>query len=320
VRGLRDAPARRGALGALGSLGALASLGASGAGRAIGAAAAMSIASEARAAGNSATAQPLPQGATLLESADSPFSAIRVYEIDGARLMAFDGQSSGSVQSAWLPADPGALLVPYTRLMTLALAYADRHRKAVIVGLGGGRTAGYLAATFAPLEVHAVEIDPQVTRLAQRWFDLRTGPRLSVTHEDGRRFIERLTAPVDLVFVDAYLNDSAPRHLTTRQFYEAIRDRLAPGGAMALNIEPHSQALGDALLTIEAVFGHYDTYGDGNNVVLITRRGPALDAGTLETRARALDTRFSPRHGLHELLAARQPLTPAPGARIRTDA
>jgi len=298
---------------------ALGTLGALGAGRAIGAAGALSFGPRARAAASGAAAPPLPQGATLLESADSPFSAIRVYEINGARLMAFDGQSSGSVQSAWLPADPGALLVGYTRLMTLALVHADGHGKAVIVGLGGGRTAGYLAATFAPLEVRAVEIDPQVTRLARRWFDLRTGPRLSVTHDDGRRFIERLPAPVDLVFVDAYLNDSAPRHLTTRQFYEAIRDRLAPGGAMALNIEPHSQALGDALLTIEAVFGHYETYGDGSNVVLITRRGPALDAGTLEARARALDARFSPRHGLRELLAARQPLTPAPGARIRND-
>ena len=310
-RSALHAPARRHALGALGALCA---------GRAIGAAGALSFGREAGAAGGNTAASPLPQGATLLESADSPFSAIRVYEINGARLMAFDGQSSGSVQSAWLPADPGALLVGYTRLMTLALVHADGHRKAVLVGLGGGRTAGYLVATFAPLEVQAVEIDPQVTRLARRWFDLRTGPRLSVAHDDGRRFIERLAAPVDLVFVDAYLNDSAPRHLTTRQFYEAIRDRLAPGGAMALNIEPHSQALGDALLTIEAVFGHYDTYGDGSNVVLITRRGPALDAGTLEARARALDARHSPRHGLRELLDARQPLTPAPGARIRTDA
>jgi spermidine synthase len=297
----------------------LGTVGALGASRAFFAVNALSIGREALASGGQAAAPPLPQGANLLESVDSPFSAIRVYEINGARLMAFDGQSSGSVQSAWLPADPGALLVTYTRLMTLALVHADRQGKAVVVGLGGGRTAGYLAATFAPLEVHAVEIDPQVTRLARRWFDLRTDRRLSVTHDDGRRFIERLAAPVDLIFVDAYLNDTAPRHLTTRQFYEAIRDRLAPGGAMALNIEPYSQALGDALLTVEAVFGHYETYGDGSNVVLITRRGPSLDASTLETRARALDARFSPRHGLRELLDARQTLTPALGARIRTD-
>ncbi len=300
----------------LGALGAFGTLGAT---RAITAAGALSIRRETHASSGQMEAPPLPQGATLLESVESPFNAIRVYELNGARLMAFDGQSSGSVQSAWLPADPGALLVTYTRLMTLALVYADRHGKAVVVGLGGGRTAGYLAATFAPLEVQAVEIDPQVTRLARHWFDLCTDRRLSVTHDDGRRFIERLAAPVDLVFVDAYLNDSAPRHLTTRQFYETIRDRLAPGGAMALNIEPYSQALGDALLTIEAVFGHYETYGAGSNVVLISRRGPALDTRTLEARARALDARFSPRHGLRELLDARQPLTPAPGARIRTD-
>ncbi|MFM1988047.1 MAG: hypothetical protein RJA99_1004 [Pseudomonadota bacterium] len=294
-------------------------LGALGAGRAIAACGALSVAGAAHAADGPAASPPLPPGATPLESVASKLNAIRVYDVDGARLMAFDGQSIGSVQSAWLPADPGALLVAYTRLMTLAVVYADRHRKAVVVGLGGGRTAGYLAATFAPLEVHAVEIDPQVTRLAQRWFDLRIDRRLAVTHDDGRRFVERLREPVDLVFVDAYLNDAAPRHLTTRQFYEAIHRRLAPGGAMALNIEPYSQALGDALLTVEAVFGHHDTYGDGNNVVLIARRGPALDAGTIETRARALDARFSPRHGLRELLAARQSLTPAPGSRVRTD-
>lgn len=295
-------PARRLALAAIGAFGA---------------GGLPSIVREARAAGD---APPLPQGGRLLESVDSGISAIRVYEVDGVRLMAFDGQSIGSVQSAWLPADPGALLVGYTRLMTLALAHADRQRHAVIVGLGGGRTAGYLASTFAPLEVRAVEIDPQVTRLAQRWFDLRIDRRLSVAHEDGRRFIERLPEPVDLVFVDAYLNDSAPRHLTTRQFYEAIRRRLAPGGAMALNIEPYSQALGDALLTVESVFGHYVTYGDGNNVVLVARHGPALDDGAIESRARALDARFTPRYGLREMLGARQELSPASGSAVRIDA
>lgn len=307
------ASARRRLLGALAAPAAHRAIAASAAG------VASWIAPAARAASGPAEPQPLPQGATLLESVVSEYSAIRVYELGGTRLMAFDGQSPGSVQSAWLPADPGALLVGYTRLMTLALAYADRLGSAVIIGLGGGRTAGYLASTFAPLEVRAVEIDPQVTRLATRWFDLRTDRRLTVTHDDGRRFVERLRSPVDLIFVDAYLNDSAPRHLTTRPFYEAIRSKLVPGGAMALNIEPYSQALGDALLTIEAVFGHYDTYGDGNNVVLIARRGPALDAAAVEARARALDARFSPRHGLRELLAARQELTPAPGSRIRSD-
>lgn len=295
-------PARRHALAAIGALGVCGL---------------PSIVPEARAASE---APPLPPGATLLESVDSGLNAIRVYEVDGARLMAFDGQSIGNVQSAWLPSDPGALLVGYTRLMTLATVHADRHRTAVIVGLGGGRTAGYLASTFAPIEVRAVEIDPQVTRLAQRWFDLRLDRRLSVAHEDGRRFIERLPAPVDLVFVDAYLNDAAPKHLTTRQFYEAIHRRLAPGGAMALNIEPYSQALGDAMRTVEAVFGHYETYSDGHNIVLVTRRGPALEAGALEARARELDARFSPRHGLREMLAARQELTPAPGSTVRSDA
>jgi spermidine synthase len=43
-------------------------------------------------------------------------------------------------------------------------------------------------------------------------------------------------------------------HLTTREFYEIVRDRLAPGGVMVTNLHQGSRFFASSVLTIRAVF------------------------------------------------------------------
>ncbi|MGH2398423.1 MAG: fused MFS/spermidine synthase, partial [bacterium] len=40
----------------------------------------------------------------------------------------------------------------------------------------------------------------------------------------------------DIVVLDAFLIDTIPFHLATREFFETIRDHLTPGGVLASNI------------------------------------------------------------------------------------
>jgi hypothetical protein len=54
--------------------------------------------------------------------------------------------------------------------------------------------------------------------------------------EDARPFLQRLDRRYDVIYVDAYHQPYVPFYLATRDFFELVRDRLAPGGVVALNV------------------------------------------------------------------------------------
>jgi spermine/spermidine synthase len=83
--------------------------------------------------------------------------------------------------------------------------------------------------------VDGVEIDAELTELGRRFFDLRN-PRLEIFHEDARPFLRRIDRRYDVISVDVYRQPYIPFYLTTREFFELARDRLAPGGVVVVNV------------------------------------------------------------------------------------
>jgi hypothetical protein len=79
--------------------------------------------------------------------------------------------------------------------------------------------------------------------MAKKHFDYlaaHTGPT-EIRVGDGRRLLEQEsrsenTLSYDLMFVDAFANDSLPIHLLTLEALELYKKRLAPNGILALNI------------------------------------------------------------------------------------
>src|SRR4030095_11070197 len=91
--------------------------------------------------------------------------------------------------------------------------------------------------------VDAVEIDEELTKVGRELFDLR-GPRLRVYTADARPFLRRTQRRWDAIVVDAYRQPYIPFYLTTREFFALVRERLAPGGVVLVNVghpdESHS--------------------------------------------------------------------------------
>jgi len=52
---------------------------------------------------------------------------------------------------------------------------------------------------------------------------------------DGREFLNRCAKRYDSVVMDAFLGDSCPSHLMTREAFEAIRRVLRPEGTLVIN-------------------------------------------------------------------------------------
>jgi len=108
--------------------------------------------------------------------------------------------------------------------------------RVAILGNAGGTTARAMGRFYPQTRIDGVELDGAVSDAGRRFFGLEDNPRLEVHTADARPFLRRADAEYDLIIVDAYRPPYVPFYLATREFFALARDRLAPGGAIALNV------------------------------------------------------------------------------------
>jgi spermidine synthase len=194
-----------------------------------------------------------------------------------------------SFQSGMFVDDPFRTRYRYTDFLQLPLAYNPRVRNILFIGLGGGSAQKRIWRDFPGLDLQAVELDPEVRDVAYRYFELPRSPRLRVTIEDGRRFLARDRRQWDAIVIDAYFSDSLPFHLTTVEFLELVRSRLAPGGIVASNLIGAVTGEGSTLFrsmykTYRAAFPTVAVHPEGRigplqNIIVVASEGaaPATD-------------------------------------------
>jgi spermidine synthase len=108
--------------------------------------------------------------------------------------------------------------------------------RVAILGNAGGTTARAFGVYYPRASIDGVELDPAITAAGRRFLGLGDNPRLHVHTADGRPFLRRTHERYDLVFVDAYRPPYVPFYLATREFFRLVRERLRPGGILALNV------------------------------------------------------------------------------------
>lgn len=133
--------------------------------------------------------------------------------------------------------NPHQLLLPYTQIAFISLAFLDREPKdALFLGLGVGSMPRYFSRFYPKASVDIAEIDPDVPPLARDYFFFRESPNMKLAVNDGRIFVKRTKKQYDMIFLDAYQNDSIPFHLTTIEFLREVKAKLNPGGVVVANI------------------------------------------------------------------------------------
>ena len=254
-----------------------------------------------------------------IERRESQYNTIFVDQQGPYIAMRFGVNELIFTESLYNPNDPGEMPVAYTRYLTTTLAYAPHCANILEIGLGGGRTASYLHDFLPGAMVTCAELDPEVIALAQRYFGVRPDARLNLVERDGRIFVRGSRDQYDIILVDAYRGTFVPFHLTTREFYTAVKNKLTPGGVVAQNISPDVLSLDDVTATFKAVFAHVDRYVAEGNVVLVGYDGPAKTQAQLEARAAQLHLPRPLRYPLPQMIAQRQADVPAGRGRVLTD-
>lgn len=165
----------------------------------------------------------------LLAIAQSSYAEIRVVEKNGLRHLLIDGGMHAVVEpETWRSWHP------YNAALDVLKPLHPEPGDLLLVGLGGGCLAKRF--TTHGWSVQAVEIDPVVGRIAEEFFGL-TDADAERFYEDGRRFLERAERRWDVIILDAFGSSSIPFHLVTAEAFGLARERLNPGGILALNME-----------------------------------------------------------------------------------
>lgn len=217
--------------------------------------------------------------AGMIFEAESAYNYVQVVEVDGTRyLLLNEGQAVHSVY------DPDSLATFGTWDYFLAAPFFNEPpytpaqvRSLCMIGLAAGTTPRQYTAVFGPLPIDGVEIDPVIVDVGRRFFAM-TEPNLAVYTEDGRYFLARTHSRYDVVAVDAYRLPYIPFHLTTQEFFTAVRAHLTEKGVVVINVgrTDTDYSLVDALATtMNTVFPSVyvvDVPETFNSVVVATRQ------------------------------------------------
>jgi spermidine synthase len=171
----------------------------------------------------------------VVHEAETEYQYARVVQYpDGRRQLELnEGQA---VHSVWR-ADTVLTGNYWDGFLTLPFALRrDPPRTVAMLGVAGGTVARAYAKYFPHTRIDAVEIDGELFDIGRRWFGLRDRPQLHMIAQDARPFLRRTNERYDMIFLDTYRQPYIPFYLATKEFFALARDRLAPGGAVIVNV------------------------------------------------------------------------------------
>jgi spermidine synthase len=170
----------------------------------------------------------------------------------------------------------------------------NTHPRLAIVGLAAGTLAKQYTEVYGPTPIDGVEIDPDIVAVGRKYFAM-TEPNLHVTIADGRTFMRFSKSTYDVVALDAYKPPYIPFQLTTKEFFQETRARMAPDGVLYVNAAHvgHDYRLVQAFVnTISQVFPSVYTLdvpssGAISNTLIYATMRPTTLAGIEARLARA---------------------------------
>ncbi len=154
-------------------------------------------------------------------------------------------------------------------LRGLARGYTPEIHDVLCVGMGVGIVPMAFARSGARVEV--VEINEAILPVAQRYFDFEPA-RVRLTVADGRHYLAVSTQRYDTIVLDAFLGESVPSHLLSREALTVMKRRLKPAGTLVMNTITDSTPGRDYFLvsvnrTLRAVFSEVRVHAVGNGNV-----------------------------------------------------
>jgi spermidine synthase len=221
---------------------------------------------------------------TLLWDADGRESSIAATISDDLGFIVngkADGSARGDAGTQVMSGIVGAVIHPNVRT-------------ALVIGLGTGSTAGWLGAVPSIERVDVVELEPVVLRIAHDFaavnHDVLANPKVRIQIGDAREVLLVSRRQYDVVFSEpSNPYRAGVASLFTREFYQSVSQRLAPGGMFIQWVQTYdvdTRTVATIYRTMNSVFPHVETWrAEWGDLLLIGTRDPIVyDADLIRSR------------------------------------
>jgi spermidine synthase len=207
--------------------------------------------------------------------------------ISGNRGIGFvvNGKSDGNAVS-----DVGTQIM----LGTLGVLLHPGPKSGLVIGLGTGESAGWLAHQPAIERVEVVEIEPAIGHVAEVCgplnHDVMRHSKVQVIYGDARELLLTTRSKYDLIASEpSNPYRSGVSSLYTREFYTAVRERLRPGGMFLQWLQGYEidvATFRTVVRTLREAFGHVEIWEThpADMVLVCSQQPPEYDASDLRRR------------------------------------
>ncbi len=199
-----------------------------------------------------------------------------------------DGSARGDAATQVMSGLVGAMLHPAPK-------------RSLVIGLGTGSTAGWLAAVPTMERVDVVELEPAVVAVARACVpvnrDVLGNPKVRLTIGDGREVLLTTGERYDIIFSEpSNPYRAGVASLFTDDFYRAANERLAPGGVFLQwlqGYEVDAQVVRTVYATLSAAFPVVESWQVSEaDLMLVASRQPIVH-DVARVRARAAQEPFA---------------------------
>jgi spermidine synthase len=199
------------------------------------------------------------QRRAIVWDADGRESTVGVYALNEISFLV-NGKSDGA-----------AVIDGGTQVMGGLLGALLRHqpvKRALVIGLGTGSTAGWLGQLPDVERVDVVELEPAILTVARMCSPVNRNvldnPKVRIIIGDAREVLLTTPERYDLIFSEpSNPYRAGVASLFTKEFYEAVRARLTPGGVFTQWVQAYeidAKSIRVIYATLSSVFGSVDSW------------------------------------------------------------
>jgi spermidine synthase len=204
------------------------------------------------------------RGHQVLSREESVQTTVSVHrEPGGGRGLFLDGNHQAS--------DSGGMTYVHKRIGHLGLALHPDPRAVLVVGLGGGATAG-AASLHEGVEVDVVELSQAVVRGARFFSHINHSvlerPNVRLHVDDGRNYMMLSGNRYDVITADVILPVYAgSNNLYSAEYFRVVRNSLKPGGLVVQWVAGTEAEYKIIARTFQSVFPETTVWADGGLMV-----------------------------------------------------
>ncbi len=222
--------------------------------------------------------------------------------------------------------DPLYLEYEYIRVFEEIVRWqADRRVPLRVLFLGGGGYTfpRFMEVKYPEAEINVVEIDPEVTQIAEKYLGISKESKIRTFNEDARWFVMnfRERENFDIIIGDVFNDLSVPYHLTTKEFTLQLKKVLKTDGLFLVNLIDSFKKgafMPSYIRTLEEVFGKgnvqlmtltsdYDKIGISTCVLLTSPQRLDMDdfVRTVKEKGGEMTSHVMPQDQLQEYIRER---------------